>query len=296
MNEFKQLLDAYSKEVKNRVELGARLRVVQAENRQQANELERLKHNAMQAEQHNEQLNNDLAAMSSQQGVLQLALEAEQEKNALLQTDCAAYQQRISVLTESNKIFSQQIEDLKSDLKSAENMQDLQIKNWEKEVEQLRALDSKKTEKIIALSNENDALKKSIAEQNSKIDTLTASAFEIQARASGLEYQLEQSKENVLALEQSLAIVQEREATRDHQPEPKSLWYPDDSGEWVEVPEDLMAMPSELNPNDKIAVLIREYREKKIRRITPHSANSWCWDAPGPGRIVAYKIIKKAAS
>lgn len=131
----------------------------------------------------------------------------------------------------------------------------------------------------------------------SKLEQLEADYEVAKGQIDELGFQLEQAQEKIADLEQSLAIVQEREATRDHPPKPESKpWYPDDSGEWVEVQEDLMAMPPELNPDDKIVVLVQAYRENKFRRATPHSANSWCWDATGSGRIVAYKLIKKAES
>ncbi len=45
------------------------------------------------------------------------------------------------------------------------------------------------------------------------------------------------------------------------EPTPSTPWYPDDSGEWVEVPEGLMEMPSALSPETRIEGLTRDERE-----------------------------------
>lgn len=75
---------------------------------------------------------------------------------------------------------------------------------------------------------------------------------------------------------------------------PSTPWYPDDSGEWVEVPEDLMEMPAELSPETIIVGLINYYRHKKLHTDFAGRAKSWMWAiSPGlDGRIVAYKVVK----
>lgn len=78
-------------------------------------------------------------------------------------------------------------------------------------------------------------------------------------------------------------------------PEPPSTpWYPDDSGEWVEVPEDLMEMPANVGRNSLLEVLFQHERDDKGRLECKDLAR-WCkWDMPAGkgGRIVAYKVVK----
>lgn len=81
------------------------------------------------------------------------------------------------------------------------------------------------------------------------------------------------------------------------EPKPASTpWYPDDSGEWVEVPDDLRNMPSELASYDVIVVLL--WHERKYQRgYSPYrkgAAGSWYWKngRNRDGRIVAYKVVK----
>lgn len=69
------------------------------------------------------------------------------------------------------------------------------------------------------------------------------------------------------------------------------VWYPDDSGEWVEVPDDCMKCPIE--PSTKVFVLLRCDRIKKERYGLSYAAGRWRWDVhPSlPGRIVAFKVV-----
>ena len=78
------------------------------------------------------------------------------------------------------------------------------------------------------------------------------------------------------------------------EPAPSTPWYPDDSGEWVEVPEDLMEMPAELRPSDLVHVMLKDDREKKRQWGCPLSAGGWNWRHPTDYtlRIVAYKVVK----
>lgn len=76
--------------------------------------------------------------------------------------------------------------------------------------------------------------------------------------------------------------------------EPATPWYPDDSGEWVEVPEDLMEMPANVGRNSLLEVLFQHERDDKGRLECKDIAR-WCkWDMPAGkgGRIVAYKVVK----
>ncbi len=87
-------------------------------------------------------------------------------------------------------------------------------------------------------------------------------------------------------------------------PEPSATpWYPDDSGEWVEVPEDLMEMPRDLGGEELISILTREMREDEYfdgqeddrwGDLPPPKARLWEWDTPPnvSSRIVAYKVVK----
>lgn len=72
-------------------------------------------------------------------------------------------------------------------------------------------------------------------------------------------------------------------------------WYPDNSGEWVEVPDDLMEMPKELHLEDEIEVLRLDEREYKEYTHYVDNASNWDWDFNSDkyARIVAYKIVKK---
>ena len=76
--------------------------------------------------------------------------------------------------------------------------------------------------------------------------------------------------------------------------DPSTPWYPDDSGEWVEVPEDLMEMPAALSFETKIEGL--QLRERLSQdHITPATkAGNWYWkyDSDHMWRIVAYKVVK----
>lgn len=76
---------------------------------------------------------------------------------------------------------------------------------------------------------------------------------------------------------------------RDAQPKP---WYPDDSGEWVEVPEDCMTCP--VPPKTEIDYLLRHERVSKRWGEDTREAGklSWEWPSDTGPRIVAYKVVK----
>lgn len=71
-------------------------------------------------------------------------------------------------------------------------------------------------------------------------------------------------------------------------------WYPDDSGEWVEVPEDLMEMPAELCDKQTIEILYLQERKNKDWMQCADEPDSWGWsETSGKNyRIVAYKVAK----
>ena len=71
-------------------------------------------------------------------------------------------------------------------------------------------------------------------------------------------------------------------------------WYPDDSGEWVEVPDDLMEPPHGVDSYTEVEVLKRVERRRKNYAPGYVGAGSWNWShAPtDEARIVAYKVVK----
>lgn len=75
-------------------------------------------------------------------------------------------------------------------------------------------------------------------------------------------------------------------------PEPPAPWYPDDSGEWVEVPDDCTVCPL---PDGTFAhYLLRGEREGKDYADYSNPADELCWDLEPEDtcRIVAYKVVK----
>lgn len=69
-------------------------------------------------------------------------------------------------------------------------------------------------------------------------------------------------------------------------------WYPDDSGEWVEVPDDRRTCP--LPPATPIDVLCRKERVNKKWNTCAGFAGGFEWNVPPESspRIVAYKVVK----
>lgn len=78
------------------------------------------------------------------------------------------------------------------------------------------------------------------------------------------------------------------------EPAPSTPWYPDDSGEWVEVPEAITTWPPGLNGSELVDVLMRGERDHKGWSTDSDLAWSWDWAHPccHPSRIVAYKVVK----
>lgn len=69
-------------------------------------------------------------------------------------------------------------------------------------------------------------------------------------------------------------------------------WYPDDSGEWVEVPDDCTVCP--LPDGTFVHYLLRSEREGKDYAAYSNPADELNWDLEPEenGRIVAYKVVK----
>lgn len=67
-------------------------------------------------------------------------------------------------------------------------------------------------------------------------------------------------------------------------------WYPDDSGEWVEVTEGQPALPEETC----VEILVNEERETKQWASYPGKINEWTWSfsPEHSNAIVAYKVVK----
>lgn len=99
----------------------------------------------------------------------------------------------------------------------------------------------------------------------------------------------------IAELEAELAAAKAPTSNSGSLPEmPATPWYPDDSGEWVEVPEDLMEMPTGLKARTLVSVLFREERQRKSWASVSHSASAVLWIMPASchTRIVAYKVVK----
>lgn len=75
-------------------------------------------------------------------------------------------------------------------------------------------------------------------------------------------------------------------------PSENTPWYPDDSGEWVEIPDDCVTCP--VLADTVVETLLRNERQNK--RWTPWRgiAAGFYWDhkATEGERIVAYKMVK----
>ena len=72
-------------------------------------------------------------------------------------------------------------------------------------------------------------------------------------------------------------------------------WYPDDSGEWVEIPDDCLVPPEHLKPDTVVAVLQRMERDDKEYDEMHKEVDDWMWDMAETdcGRIVAYKVVEQ---
>lgn len=72
-------------------------------------------------------------------------------------------------------------------------------------------------------------------------------------------------------------------------------WYPDDSGLWVEIPDDCMKVPEGLSMDAEFEVLRKSERETKSYESWSAKHSYWVWNhGPHEGcRIVAYKVVKQ---
>ena len=123
----------------------------------------------------------------------------------------------------------------------------------------------------------------------------------IMATAGAATLQPEDGVRDVLADHLSTLVQQYRKLFVSATPLPhlraaeEKPWYPDDSGEWVEVPDTLSAMPPELVAGSRVEVLVHSEREcKEWVRAQNTASSRWEWAHPAgePWRIVAYKVIQ----
>ena len=72
-------------------------------------------------------------------------------------------------------------------------------------------------------------------------------------------------------------------------------WYPDDSGAWVEVPDDVVATPAELSADTEINVLVTAERRNRHYVNSAHRAGGmqWILRQGHAGRIVAYRQVPR---
>lgn len=71
-------------------------------------------------------------------------------------------------------------------------------------------------------------------------------------------------------------------------------WYPDDSGEWVELPPDNAVIPFELGYNENVQVLYQSERDDRRWSTGTLPAQEWYWDREEHGtdeQIIAYKVV-----
>ena len=75
-------------------------------------------------------------------------------------------------------------------------------------------------------------------------------------------------------------------------PSENAPWYPDDSGEWVEVPDYFVVSP--VSACTVVEVLLQHERHEKSWTPWRGIAAGFDWDhnATESGRIVAYKVVK----
>jgi len=93
-----------------------------------------------------------------------------------------------------------------------------------------------------------------------------------------------------------LYIVHHINASGKSFPKTESPWYPDNTSEWVEVPLELMEMPEELDPDDDIQCLLAGERADKrfVDETTAADGFAWDYHSDNGGRVVAYKVIRRA--
>lgn len=73
------------------------------------------------------------------------------------------------------------------------------------------------------------------------------------------------------------------------QPKP---WYPDDSGEWIEVPDDCMTCPVDGDTRIEYLAAYERSGANYIRDVIEADELSWGYPAESSVRIVSYKVVK----
>lgn len=75
-------------------------------------------------------------------------------------------------------------------------------------------------------------------------------------------------------------------------PSENAPWYPDDSGEWVEVPDYFVVSP--VSACTVVEVLLQHERHEKSWKSFPRAAGVFSWRrlSDSYASIVAYKVVK----
>lgn len=110
-----------------------------------------------------------------------------------------------------------------------------------------------------------------------------------------LSFSKKEQDEKNQRYQEYLKLKAEFEGTEHNKEQPKDTpWYPDDSGEWVEVPDDVEAVPEELNMDEVVIYLLRfERNEKHCLWRSQIVSNLEFRNRPDSKyRIVAYKKVK----
>lgn len=114
----------------------------------------------------------------------------------------------------------------------------------------------------------------------------TTSALAVLTTSSSLQTVLQTHLAELLVRERALFGC-------DTEPKPVARdtpWYPDDSGQWVEVTPGA-GLPKGLDPCTNLEVLMRGERRSKSYGYGARPAGSWYWLHEGDSTIVAYKIV-----
>lgn len=123
--------------------------------------------------------------------------------------------------------------------------------------------------------------------------TLTVDTSDLHAELCRIQAAILERKADRATGRASLADVIKDPLGRTYiDPRKDALWYPDDSGEWVEVPDDCVTCPV---PEDTVVgYLLRMERENKayVDDTSPVDALNWGLHQKENGRIVAYKVVK----
>lgn len=124
---------------------------------------------------------------------------------------------------------------------------------------------------------------------STKIEAIQRGGNRIEAEAGSLHWGHTGDGSDVIAYRQSPA------APTPPVPQAPAPWYPDDSGEWGEVPDDAATMPAELSADTEINVLERGERQRNYYHPSIHKAGGLIWGLSQghAARIVAYRKVPR---